>query len=200
MPAYDADGQVRTGAWVAEVTGLLNLSTTVLNERDVTTISGVRSEKVQQRTFRKLRKDDRRDSRPRVAEVSVVWSDLRRLWEAAGVRVLNDRCDRLLAWWALDPTKIRATLTKVHLAVMEQCKTLAAQLTDGQAAANPQFTTMLGRIRVPAGRGRGDRAPARTGCWPTSPTPAAPTAPICATKGTLLYPVATLMSHSPRRS
>jgi hypothetical protein len=26
QPAYDADGQVRDGAWVAEVTGLLDLS------------------------------------------------------------------------------------------------------------------------------------------------------------------------------
>jgi transposase len=45
--------------------------------------------------------------------------------------------------------------TKVHLAVEAGCKTLATVLTPGQAADSPQFTTVLGRIRVPRRSGRG---------------------------------------------
>jgi transposase len=45
--------------------------------------------------------------------------------------------------------------TKVHLAVEARRKPLATVLTPGQAADSPQFTTVLGRIRVPRRRGRG---------------------------------------------
>jgi transposase len=45
--------------------------------------------------------------------------------------------------------------TKVHLAVEARRKPLATVLTPGQAADSPQFTTVLGRIRVPGRRGRG---------------------------------------------
>jgi transposase len=45
--------------------------------------------------------------------------------------------------------------TKVHLAVEAGRKTLATVLTPGQAADSPQFTTVLGRIRVPRRSGPG---------------------------------------------
>jgi transposase len=45
--------------------------------------------------------------------------------------------------------------TKVHLAVEQRRKTLATVLTGGQAADSPQFTTVLGRIRVPQQSGPG---------------------------------------------
>jgi transposase len=45
--------------------------------------------------------------------------------------------------------------TKVHLAVEQGRKPLATALTPGQAADSPQFTTVLGRIRVPRRRGPG---------------------------------------------
>jgi transposase len=45
--------------------------------------------------------------------------------------------------------------TKVHLAVEQRRKTLAVQLTPGQAADSPQFTTVLSRIRVPRRSGPG---------------------------------------------
>jgi len=45
--------------------------------------------------------------------------------------------------------------TKVHLAVEQGRKTLATVLTAGQAADSPQFTTVLGRIRVPRRSGPG---------------------------------------------
>src|SRR3954469_11346549 len=45
--------------------------------------------------------------------------------------------------------------TKVHLAVEARRKPLATVLMPGQAADSPQFTTVLGRIRVPRRRGRG---------------------------------------------
>ena len=45
--------------------------------------------------------------------------------------------------------------TKVHLAVEQGRKTLATTLTPGQAADSPQFTTVLGRIRVPHRSGPG---------------------------------------------
>jgi transposase len=53
--------------------------------------------------------------------------------------------------------------TKVHLAVEQRRKTLATVLTGGQAADSPQFTTVLGRIRVPhrSGPGRPRTRPAR---------------------------------------
>jgi transposase len=45
--------------------------------------------------------------------------------------------------------------TKVHLASEQGRKTLATTLTAGQAADSPQFTTVLGRIRVPQQSGPG---------------------------------------------
>jgi transposase len=45
--------------------------------------------------------------------------------------------------------------TKVHLACEQRRKTLATVLTGGQAADSPQFTTVLGRIRVPRRSGPG---------------------------------------------
>jgi transposase len=45
--------------------------------------------------------------------------------------------------------------TKVHLAVEQGRKTLATAVTPGQAADSPQFTTVLGRIRVPRRSGPG---------------------------------------------
>ena len=53
--------------------------------------------------------------------------------------------------------------TKVHLAVEAGRKPLATVLTPGQAADSPQFTTVLGRIRVPrrSGRGRPRTRPSR---------------------------------------
>jgi len=53
--------------------------------------------------------------------------------------------------------------TKVHLAVEQRRKTLATALTPGQAADSPQFTAVLGRIRVPrrSGPGRPRTRPAR---------------------------------------
>jgi transposase len=45
--------------------------------------------------------------------------------------------------------------TKVHLASEQRRKTLATVLTAGQAADSPQFTTVLGRIRVPRRSGPG---------------------------------------------
>jgi len=45
--------------------------------------------------------------------------------------------------------------TKVHLASEQGRKTLATTLTAGQAADSPQFTTVLGRIRVPRRSGPG---------------------------------------------
>ncbi len=53
--------------------------------------------------------------------------------------------------------------TKVHLAVEQGRKTLATALTPGQAADSPQFTTVLGRIRVPrrSGPGRPRTRPTR---------------------------------------
>jgi transposase len=45
--------------------------------------------------------------------------------------------------------------TKVHLASEQRRKTLSAQLTGGQAADSPQFTAVLGRIRVPRRTGPG---------------------------------------------
>ncbi len=45
--------------------------------------------------------------------------------------------------------------TKVHLACEQRRKTLATALTGGQAADSPQFTTVLGRIRVPRRSGPG---------------------------------------------
>ncbi len=45
--------------------------------------------------------------------------------------------------------------TKVHLACEQRRKTLATALTPGQAADSPQFTTVLGRIRVPRRSGPG---------------------------------------------
>ncbi len=53
--------------------------------------------------------------------------------------------------------------TKVHLAVEQGRKTLASALTPGQAADSPQFTTVLGRIRVPrrSGPGRPRTRPTR---------------------------------------
>lgn len=45
--------------------------------------------------------------------------------------------------------------TKVHLASEQGRKTLATVLTGGQAADSPQFTTVLGRIRVPRRSGPG---------------------------------------------
>ena len=53
--------------------------------------------------------------------------------------------------------------TKVHLAVDQRRKTLATALTPGQAADSPQFTTVLGRIRVPqrSGPGRPRSRPTR---------------------------------------
>jgi transposase len=45
--------------------------------------------------------------------------------------------------------------TKVHLAVEQGRKPLATVLTPGQAADSPQFTTLLGRIRVPRRSGPG---------------------------------------------
>jgi transposase len=53
--------------------------------------------------------------------------------------------------------------TKVHLAVEQRRKTLATVLTGGQAADSPQFTTVLGRIRVPhrSGPGRPRTRPTR---------------------------------------
>jgi transposase len=45
--------------------------------------------------------------------------------------------------------------TKVHLAVEQGRKTLATTLTAGQAADSPQFTTVLGRNRVPRRSGPG---------------------------------------------
>ena len=45
--------------------------------------------------------------------------------------------------------------TKVHLASEQGRKTLATTLTAGQAADSPQFTTVLGRIRVPHRSGPG---------------------------------------------
>jgi transposase len=53
--------------------------------------------------------------------------------------------------------------TKVHLAVEQGRKTLATALTAGQAADSPQFTTVLGRIRVPrrSGPGRPRTRPTR---------------------------------------
>jgi transposase len=53
--------------------------------------------------------------------------------------------------------------TKVHLAVEQGRKTLATAVTPGQAADSPQFTTVLGRIRVPhrSGPGRPRTRPAR---------------------------------------
>src|SRR3954468_20704712 len=53
--------------------------------------------------------------------------------------------------------------TKVHLAAEQGRKTLATVLTPGQAADSPQFTTVLGRIRVPrrSGPGRPRTRPAR---------------------------------------
>ena len=52
---------------------------------------------------------------------------------------------------------------KVHLAVEQGRKTLATALTAGQAADSPQFTTVLGRIRVPrwCGPGRPRTRPVR---------------------------------------
>jgi transposase len=53
--------------------------------------------------------------------------------------------------------------TKVHLACEQRRKTLATTLTAGQAADSPQFTAVLGRIRVPrrSGPGRPRTRPAR---------------------------------------
>ncbi|WP_100502329.1 IS5 family transposase, partial [Geodermatophilus chilensis] len=53
--------------------------------------------------------------------------------------------------------------TKVHLACEQGRKTLATALTPGQAADSPQFTTVLGRIRVPhrTGPGRPRTRPTR---------------------------------------
>ena len=53
--------------------------------------------------------------------------------------------------------------TKVHLAVEQGRKTLATAVTPGQAADSPQFTTVLGRIRVPrrSGPGRPHTRPTR---------------------------------------
>ena len=53
--------------------------------------------------------------------------------------------------------------TKVHLAVEQGRKTLATAVTPGQAADSPQFTTVLGRIRVPhrSGPGRPRTRPTR---------------------------------------
>ena len=53
--------------------------------------------------------------------------------------------------------------TKVHLAVEQVRKTLATVLTPGQAADSPQFTAVLGRIRVPrrSGPGRPRTRPTR---------------------------------------
>jgi transposase len=45
--------------------------------------------------------------------------------------------------------------TKVHLAVEQGRKTLATVLTPGQAADSPQFTTVLGRVRVSRRSGPG---------------------------------------------
>ena len=45
--------------------------------------------------------------------------------------------------------------TKVHLASEQRRKTLSTQLTGGQAADSPQFTTVLERIRVPHRTGPG---------------------------------------------
>jgi transposase len=45
--------------------------------------------------------------------------------------------------------------TKVHLASEQRRKTLATVLTPGQSADSPQFTTVLGRIRVPRRSGPG---------------------------------------------
>ncbi|MDP5183631.1 IS5 family transposase [Blastococcus sp. BMG 814] len=45
--------------------------------------------------------------------------------------------------------------TKVHLASEQGRKTLATALTAGQAADSPQFTVVLGRIRVPRRSGPG---------------------------------------------
>jgi transposase len=66
--------------------------------------------------------------------------------------------------------------TKLHLACEQHRQAVALTLTGGQRGDSPQFTTVLERIRVPrAGAGRPARA--RTGCWPTRPTAAAPTGP-----------------------
>ena len=53
--------------------------------------------------------------------------------------------------------------TKVHLAVEQGRKPLACVLTAGQAGDSPQFTVVLGRIRVPhrAGSGRPRTRPGR---------------------------------------
>jgi transposase len=48
--------------------------------------------------------------------------------------------------------------TKVHLASEQGRKTLAMILTPGQAADSPQFTAVLGRIRVPRRSGQGSAA------------------------------------------
>jgi transposase len=51
--------------------------------------------------------------------------------------------------------------TKVHLATEQGRKPLATVLTAGQAGDSPQFTVVLGRIRVPHRHGTGRRAPGR---------------------------------------
>src|SRR4051812_33580376 len=52
--------------------------------------------------------------------------------------------------------------TRVHLAVEQGRKTLATVLTPGQAADGPQFTAVLGRIRVPRRSGPGRPRPRPT--------------------------------------
>jgi hypothetical protein len=70
--------------------------------------------------------------------------------------------------------------TKVHPACEQRRKTLATTLTAGQAADSPQFTAVLGRIRVPrrSGPGRPRTRPDRV--LGDKAYSSRPTGPICA--------------------
>ncbi|MFR9807335.1 IS5 family transposase [Pseudonocardia sp. RS010] len=69
--------------------------------------------------------------------------------------------------------------TKIHLACEQGRRPLATLLTAGQRGDSPSSSRCSRRSACPAA-GVGGRAPARTGSWPTRPTPRGPIAPTCA--------------------
>lgn len=69
--------------------------------------------------------------------------------------------------------------TKIHLAVDASFHVLAAVITAGQRGDAPVFEQVMDKIRIPV-PAADVRAPDRTMCSPTAPTPPARSAPTCA--------------------
>ena len=69
--------------------------------------------------------------------------------------------------------------TKIHLLADLRSRPLATVTTAGQRGDALGFAPLMRRLRIPR-KGRAVRAPDRTGCWATRPTPAGRSARICA--------------------